>query len=101
MGTREPKFGHPPDGFFAALVAGPETVMLSKDYPEVFGSDFRASTKPTIIAGMLFKGVLRAAAAAERERHGARQQLGLTASSVSGTCATMAELVNDEEHGGC
>jgi hypothetical protein len=27
------------DGFFAALIAGPETVMPSEYYPEVFGGD--------------------------------------------------------------
>ena len=29
------------DGFFAALIAGPETVMPSEYYPEVFGGDVR------------------------------------------------------------
>jgi uncharacterized protein len=27
------------DGFFSALIAGPETVMPSKYYPEVFGGE--------------------------------------------------------------
>jgi len=27
------------DGFFAVLIAGPETVMPSEYYPEVFGGD--------------------------------------------------------------
>ncbi len=27
------------DGFFAALIAGPEIVMPSEYYPEVFGGD--------------------------------------------------------------
>ena len=27
------------DGFFAALIAGSETVMLSEYYPEVFGGE--------------------------------------------------------------
>jgi len=27
------------DGFFAALMAGPETVMPSEHYPEVFGGE--------------------------------------------------------------
>ena len=27
------------DGFFAALIAGPETVMPSEYYPEVFGGE--------------------------------------------------------------
>jgi uncharacterized protein len=39
------------DGFFAALIAGPESVMPSEYYPEVFGGEmsdaceFRAASK--------------------------------------------------------
>ena len=34
------------DGFFAALIAGPETVMPSEYYPEVFGGVSRKDSGP-------------------------------------------------------
>ena len=100
MGTREPKFGHPLDGFFAALVAGPETLMLSKDYPEVFGSHFGAPTKPTIIAGTLFKGESYVPLLLENENGMAPGNNWVSRLQAWQADAPMAELVKDEEHGG-
>ena len=82
------------DGFFAALIAGPETVMPSEYYREVFGGEMADACEFSsldeaneilglmmrhwnIIAGTLFKdGSLPVAPAKGRGRRGARQRLG-------------------------
>ena len=82
------------DGFFAALIAGPETVMPSEYYPEVFGGEmsdaceFGSLDEANEILGLMMRHwntiawdavqgrVLRPAPAEGRGRHGARQRLG-------------------------
>src|SRR5437879_9917151 len=76
------------DGFFAALIAGPETVMPSEYYPEVFGGEMSETCEFgsldeaneilglmmrywNTIAAVLHKGdVYSAAPAGGRERSG-------------------------------
>ena len=49
------------DGFFAALIAGPETVMPSEYYPEVFGGEmpdaceFRSLDEANEILGLMMR----------------------------------------------
>ena len=81
------------DGFFAALIAGPESVMPSEYYREVFGGemadacDFASLDEANEILGLLMRHWTRsrppctrrdllAASAGRRGRHGARQRLG-------------------------
>ena len=82
------------DGFFAALIAGPETVMPSEYYPEVFGGEmsdtceFGSLDEANEILGTHDAALehhrrdavqgrgLRAAPAGGRGWHGARQRLG-------------------------
>jgi len=82
------------DGFFAALIAGPETVMPSEYYREVFGGEMSDTCEFgsldeaneilrlmmrhwNDIAGTLFKGEVYGPLLLEDENgHGARQRLG-------------------------
>jgi len=82
------------DGFFAALIAGPETVMPSEYYEEVFGGEMSDACEFgsideaneilglmmrhwNTIASTLFQGrSLRSAPATGRERRGSWQRLG-------------------------
>ena len=107
------------DGFFAALIAGPETVMPSEYYREVFGRemseacDFGSLGEANEILGLmmrhwntiaatLYKGevyvpLLRdenGVAQANDWAHGFMRGMGMRHDG-------WAELVDDEEHGGC
>jgi uncharacterized protein len=108
------------DGFFAALIAGPETVMPSAYLPEVFGSE----TSDTgafeeldqgrdilgllmrhwnTIAGTLFKDDVYVPLLLEDEK-GVTHANDWARGFVRGMhmCHDgWAELFNDEEHGGC
>src|ERR1022692_2446070 len=108
------------DGFFAALIAGPETVMPSEYYPEVFGGEMSDTCEFgsldeaneilglmmrhwNDIAGTLFKGEVYVPLLLEDEdgmAHGNDWAHGF----MWGTSMRhdgWAELLNDEEHGGC
>jgi len=108
------------DGFFAALIAGPETVMPSEYYREVFGGEMSDACEFgsldqandilglmmrhwNDIAGTLFKGEVYVPLLLEDENgvthgndwaHGFMWGMGMRHDG-------WAELVNDEEHGGC
>ena len=107
------------DGFFAALIAGPEVVMPSEYYPEVFGGEmsdaceFRSIDQANEvlglmmrhwneIAGTLFKGEVYVPLLLDADgmahgndwAHGFMRGMGVRHDR-------WAELVNDEEHGGC
>jgi uncharacterized protein len=108
------------DGFFAALIAGPKTVMPSEYYSEVFGGDLAetsAFTSPeeveeilglmmrhwNTIAGTLFKGEVYVPLLLEDEdgivrgndwARGFMQGMEMRHDG-------WADLVDDEEHGGC
>ena len=108
------------DGFFAALIAGPETVMSSEYYREVFGGEMSDACEFgslgeaneilglmmrhwNDIAGTLFKGEVYVPLLLEDESgtahgnewaHGFMRGMGMRQDG-------WAELVNDEEHGGC
>ena len=108
------------DGFFAALIAGPENVMPSEYYSEVFGGemsdtcDFRGLDEANEIlgllmrqwngiAGTLFNGEVYGPLLLEDE-----DGVALGSDWAWGFMRGMvmrhegwAELVNDEEHGGC
>src|ERR1035438_5088950 len=108
------------DGFFAALIAGPEIVMPSEYYPEVFGGemsdtcDFRSLDEANEIlglmmrhwngiAGTLFNGEVYGLLLLEDE-HG----MALGNDWARGFMRGMgmrhdgwAVLVHDEDHGGC
>jgi uncharacterized protein len=108
------------DGFFAALIAGPETVMPSEYYPEVFGGEMSdtcefGSLDETneilglmmrhwnTIAGTLFKGEAYVPLLLEDEdgrAHGNDWALGFMR-GMGTRHDGWAELVNDDEHGGC
>jgi uncharacterized protein len=108
------------DGFFAALIAGPETVMPSEYYPEVFGGEMSDACEFgsldeaneilglmmrhwNDIAGTLFKGEVYVPLLLEDEDGTARGNEW--ARGFNGGMGMRhdgwAELVNDEEHGGC
>ena len=108
------------DGFFAALIAGPETVMPSEYYPEVFGGEMSDACEFenldqaneilglmmrhwNTIAGMLFKGEVYVPLLLEDENgvaHGNDSAYGFMRGM--GMCHDgWAELVNDDDNGGC
>ena len=108
------------DGFFAALIAGPETVMPSAYYREVFGGEMSEACEfgsldeasETLglmmrhwndIAGTLFKGEVYAPLLLKDEdgmAHGNDWARGFMR-GMDMRHDGWAELVNDEEHGGC
>jgi uncharacterized protein len=108
------------DGFFAALIAGPEAVMPSEYYREVFGGEIAdtcvfASLDEANeifgllmrywndIAGTLFKGDVYVPLLLE-DKDGMVQGNDWARGFMHGTALRhdgWAELVNDEEHGGC
>jgi uncharacterized protein len=108
------------DGFFAALIAGPETVMPSGYYPEVFGGEMSDACEFCSldeaneilglmmrhwndIAGTLFKGEAYVPLLLEDEdgmAHGNDWGRGVMR-GMDMRHDGWAELVNDEEHGGC
>lgn len=108
------------DGFFAALIAGPETVMPSEYYREVFGSEMSDACEFSsldeaneilglmmrhwnTIAGMLFKGEVYVPLLLGGEDgtvHGNDWARGFM-HGVDMRHDGWAELVNDEEQGGC
>ncbi len=108
------------DGFFAALIAGPETVMPSEYYREVFGGEMSDTCEFSSldeaneilglmmrhwnnIAGTLFKGEVYVPLLLEDENgvaHGNDWARGFMR-GMHMRHDGWAELVNDEEHGGC
>ena len=108
------------DGFFAALIAGPETVMPSEYYPEVFGGEMSDACEFgsldeaneifglmmrhwNTIAGTLHKGEVYVPLLWEDETgvasgndwaRGFMRGMGMRHDG-------WADLVNDEERGGC
>ena len=108
------------DGFFAALIAGPETVMPSEYYPEVFGGEMSEACEFgsldeanevlglmmrhwNDIAGTLFKSEAYVPLLLEDEdgvAHGNDWARGFMR-GMGMRHDGWAELVNDEEHGGC
>ena len=108
------------DGFFAALIAGPETVMPSEYYPEVFGGEMSETcdfgnideAKEILglmmrhwndIAGTLFKGRVYMPLLLYDENgvaHGNDWADGFMRGMYMRQ-GGWAKLVNDEEHGGC
>jgi len=108
------------DGFFAALIAGPETVMPSEYYPEVFGGEMSEACEFgslgeankilglmmrhwNTVAGTLFKGEVYVPLLLEDENgkaHGNDWARGFMR-GMGMRHDGWAELVNDEEHGGC
>jgi uncharacterized protein len=107
------------DGFFAALIAGPETVMPNEYYREVFGGEMSdacefSSLKEAneilglmmrhwnTVAGTLFKGEVYVPLLLEDE-HGMAQGNDWARGFMRGMRMRhdgWAELVNDEERGG-
>lgn len=107
------------DGFFAALIAGPETVMPSEYYREVFGGEmsdacefssleaaneiFRLMMRHwNTIAGTLFKDEVYVPLLLEDEdgvQHGNNWARGFMR-GMHMRHDDWAELVDDEEHGG-
>ncbi len=108
------------DGFFAALIGGPETVMPSEYYREVFGGEMSEACEFgsldeandilglmmrhwNTIAGTLFKDEVYVPLLLEDEdgmAHGNDWALGFMR-GMGMRHDGWAELVNDEEHGGC
>ena len=108
------------DGFFAALIAGPETVMASEYYREVFGGEMSDACDLgsldeaneilglmmrhwNDIAGTLFKGEVDVPLLLEGEdgtTHGNDWARGFMR-GMHMRHDGWAELVDDEEHGGC
>jgi uncharacterized protein len=108
------------DGFFAALIAGPETVMPSEYYSEVFGGEMSNACEFgsldeaneilelmmrhwNTIAGTLFKPEVYVPLLLEDEDgtvHGNNWARGFMR-GMGMRHDGWAELVNDEEHGGC
>ncbi len=108
------------DGFFAALIAGPETVMPSEYYPEVFGGEMSDACEFgsldeaneilglmmrhwNTIAGALFKGEVYVPLLLEDEAgkvNGNDWARGFMRGMEMRQYG-WAELVTDEEHGGC
>ena len=108
------------DGFFAALIAGPDTVMPSECYPEVFGGEMSEACEFgslgeaneilglmmrhwNTIASTLYKGEPYVPLLLEGE-DGVVQGNDWARGFMRGMHMRQdgwAELVNDEEHGGC
>jgi uncharacterized protein len=108
------------DGFFAALIAGPEVVMPSEYYREVFGGEMSDACEFgsldeaneilgllmrhwNTIAGTLLKGEAHVPLLLEDENgvaHGNDWARGFMR-GMGMRHDGWAELVNDEEHGGC
>jgi uncharacterized protein len=108
------------DGFFAALIAGPETVMPSEYNREVFGGEMSVACEFgslneaneilglmmrhwNTIAGTLLKGEAHVPLLLEDENgvaHGNDWARGFMR-GMHMRHDGWAELVNDEEHGGC
>jgi uncharacterized protein len=108
------------DGFFAVLIAGPETVMPSEYNREVFGGEMSDTCEFTSldeaneilglmmrhwndIAGTLFKGEVYVPLLLEDDGgtvHGNDWARGFMR-GMGMRHDGWAELVNDEEHGGC
>jgi uncharacterized protein len=99
------------DGFFAALIAGPETVMPSEYYPEVFGGEMSVANEIlglmmrhwNTIAGALNKDEVYEPILLQDENgvahgndwaRGFMRGMGMRQDGWAG-------LVDDEEHGGC
>ena len=108
------------DGFFAALIAGPETVMPSEYYREVFGGEmsdaceFGSLDEANEILGLMMRHWNDIAGTLNKDEvyvplllededgtahgndwaHGFMRGMGMRHDG-------WAELVNDEEHGGC
>lgn len=108
------------DGFFAALIAGPETVMPSEYYPEVFGGEmsetceFASLDEANEILGLMMRHWNTIAAALNKDEvYGPILLQGENGVAHGNDWANgfmrgmqmrhdgWAELVNDEEHGGC
>jgi uncharacterized protein len=108
------------DGFFAALIAGPESVMPSEYYPEVFGGEmseaceFGSLDEANEILGLMMRHWNTIAAILLKEEPYMpillEDENGLTLGNdwARGFMRGMgmrrdgwAELVDDEEHGGC
>jgi uncharacterized protein len=104
------------DGFFAALIAGPENVMPSAYYPEVFGGEYAFADLAqaqaafgllmrhwNTIAGTLYAGEVHVPLLLEDEKgvaHGNDWATGFMR-GMDMRHDGWATLVNDEEHGGC
>jgi uncharacterized protein len=104
------------DGFFAALIAGPQTVMPSEYNPEVFGEmpEFSSLEQAKDILGLLTRHWNTIAATllkgephvpllledADGVAHGNDWARGFMR-GMRMRHDGWAELVNDEEHGGC
>lgn len=108
------------DGFFSALVAGPEIVMPSEYLPELFGSEtsethaFRTIAKAdeilgllmrhwNDIAGTLWKGAVYLPLLLEDE-HGLSRGNDWARGFIRGTRLRQdgwSELLADNDHGGC
>jgi uncharacterized protein len=108
------------DGFFSALIAGPETVMSSEYHAEVFGGEMSDACEFdsldeaneilglmmrhwNTIAGTLFKGEAYVPLLLEAENgvaHGNDWADGFMR-GMNMRHEGWAELVNDDEHGGC
>ena len=108
------------DGFFAALIAGPATVMPSEYYREVFGGEMSDACEFgsldeaneilglmmrhwNAIAGTLFKGEVYVPLLLE-DKDGTEQGNDWARGFMRGMGMRhdgWAELVNDEERGGC
>ena len=108
------------DGFFAALIAGPETVMPSECHPEVFGGEMSDTCEFSsleeaneilglmmrhwnTVAGALFKDEVYVPLLLEDE-HGVAQGNDWARGFMRGMRMRhdgWAELVNDEVNGGC
>jgi uncharacterized protein len=108
------------DGFFAALIAGPETVMPSEYYPEVFGGEmadaceFGSLAEANEILGLMMRHWNTIASALHKDEvyvpllvegadgmaHGNDWARGFMR-GMSMRHDGWAELVNDEQHGGC
>jgi uncharacterized protein len=108
------------DGFFAALIAGPENVMPSEYYPEVFGGEmsdaceFGSLDEANDILGLMMRHWNTIAATLHKGEVYVplllEDENGLTLGNdwARGFMRGMdmrhdgwAELVDDEEHGGC
>jgi uncharacterized protein len=108
------------DGFFAALIAGPEIVMPSEYYPEVFGGEmsdtckFASLDEANEILGLMMRHWNTIAAALNKDEvygpillqdengvaHGNDWAHGFMRGTLMRHDAWV-ELVNDEEQGGC
>ena len=108
------------DGFFAALIAGPETVMPSEYNREVFGGEMSEAVEFASldqaqeilnlmmrhwnkIASTLYKGEIHVPLIFEDEKgelHGNDWARGFMR-GMHMRHEGWSELVNDEEHGGC